>query len=1138
MSPLADQRERERIANDLDSTFVVEAAAGTGKTTALVGRIVAVLRAGRSTLDRMVCVTFTEKAAGEMKLRLRAEIEQAFETARADDERRRLEEALAALELAHINTIHGFCADLLRERPLDAGVDPAFRVLDEAASARLVNLAFDAWFERTLSDPPEAVRRVLRRRTWRAERQTPRAQLRRACVNLVEHRDFAAPWQKPSYDRNAAIDQLVRRFQGLAALAAQANNPRDPLAKSLREFGEFTDRLAEREAVRGRDYEELEAELSMFVREHDNAFKGKGHGRTYGPSLDRSAVLEERDAARQALEDFLEDAEADLAAKLKEELAPVVERFESLKGKQGALDFVDLLLSARDLLTRDAHVRGLLQERFTHIFVDEFQDTDPLQAEILLLLAAEDAHESDYRAVRVKPGKLFIVGDPKQSIYRFRRADVAFYDKIKRALLARGAELLHLTTNFRSLPAIQAAVNAAFSQVMQGAPDGSQAEYVALTPYRDATAQQPEVIALPVPAPYSAYSGRITGTAVTASYPQAVGAFLSWLLSESGFRVKEGRESVPVAARHVCLLFRRFQAYGEDLTHPYVRGLEERGIAHVLLGGRSFHDREEVVALSSALEAIEWPDDELSVYATLHGPFFGITDEELLRFRTEHGRLNALRRFEEDVAREHAAVIDALGVLRELHVRRNRRPIADTVEQLLAETRAHAALALWRSGEQVLANTLSLIEMAHAVESNGATSFRAFLDALEEQAEDGRSEAPIIEEGTEGVRLMTVHKAKGLEFPVVVLCDPTAPKEAKQGTRYVDLEQHLWAEKLAGCRPLELLANEARVRAHEEAENVRLAYVAATRASDLLVVPVFGDAGENGANVGWTDILAKALYPPPKGRSAPKPAPGCPKFGEDSVLSRPAAVQARPDDCVRPGLHLSSAGNPVVWWDPGLLELNVDYPGGLPQQDLLKESSASDAGIRAHDAWREKRTRTLAESSAVSTPATTITALARARPSLNAPRVVHTAAERAARPRGPRFGTLVHALLAEAPFDATRLGLEALATNLARLLGATAEEREAAVSAVLQALSHPLLARARAALEVRREVPVVRRLEDGTLAEGVIDLAFREANAWIIVDFKTDDPESLETYAAQLEAYVEAVRAAVSEPVEGMLLLL
>jgi ATP-dependent helicase/nuclease subunit A len=1132
-----DHAARLRIAEDLDTTLIVEAAAGTGKTTALVSRIVAILRAGRTALERIVAVTFTEKAAGEMKLRLRAELDKARQDTTDARERANLSAALQALEIAHINTIHGFCADLLRERPVSAGLDPAFEVLDEAGADALLREAFRVWFERALAGPGPGLRRVLRRRNWRREQTTPREDLLRACRSLVENRDFATPWTKPVFDRDRELDKIVDALRAVGALHGQAQRPSDPLARALKTLDVWGNELEARERLAdARDYDGLEAELTNFDREHERDLTATGSGSLYGQSMDRASVVAARDAARASLAAFVVAAEADLAARLRDELTPVVEAYEELKQKAGVLDFVDLLTLSRDMLAGDARVREELTQRFTHLFVDEFQDTDPLQAEILLLLASGDASVKDFQQVRVPAGKLFVVGDPKQSIYRFRRADVVLYQRIKRLLLEQGAALLNLTTNFRSVPSIQAAVNVAFTRAMTGSTDGSQADYVALAEWTPEIEGQPGVVALPIPEPYGP-SGRMTKKAVAASCPEAVAAFIHWLIEESGWRVHEGDGLAPIRSRHVCLLFKRFQDYDGDTTKPYVRALEARGVPHMLVGGRSFHDREEVVAIRTALDAVEWPADELAVYATLRGPLLAINDEDLLRFRSETHHLNPLRALDQAVAERHAEVVDALQLLRALHVARNRRPIADTIEELLSATRAHASLAMWPSGEQALANAIAVLDLARNADVRGTSSFRAFLEALSEQA--GRregGEAPIVEEGTEGVRLMTVHKAKGLEFPVVVLCDPTAPRVVNKATRFVDSTRRLWAQRLCGCSPYELVQNDALAVGHDNAEVARQVYVAATRAQDLLVVPTFGDANERSVAIGWTDILAPALYPPEARRRQPAPAPGCPELGLDSVLKRTASAQALPEDSVSPGGHVTEGGNSVVWWDPNRLQLRVATKEGVRQQKLLAHSAEANQGIEAHARWKARRA---AEVEAGSRPiflTSSITELARSS-SGKVALIEATTVTRGSRPRGPRFGTLVHAVLAHVSLDAERPRVTALCQALGRLTESTAEEAASAVDAVLAALAHPRLREARAAEQVRREVAVTHVLADGTLAEGIIDLAYSNGAGWVVVDFKTDElVEPSGVYAEQLALYVAAVERATGAKTIGVLL--
>lgn len=1160
---MADAKARDRIAHDLDATLVVEAAAGTGKTTALVGRILGILESGKGRLSTLVAVTFTEKAAGEMKLRLRGEIEKARQKAPNPAILERLDGALAELEAAHIGTIHSFCVEILRDRPVEARVDPLFEMIADDEQSRMIEDAFDPWFEDALRAPPksdrfEGVRRLLRRRARRRGVSGPRELLISATIGLVEWRHFSGEWRRVPFDRKGSIDAAVGKIKAFCRFADQARakeKQEDWLAKSILEVARWESELERREAVAGeRDYDGLEAELRQLCKER--FWNWKGSGKLFAPGVLRQDVLAEREKVKTELSDLVARADADLAVCLRRELDPLVHAYEDRKRRAGRLDFLDLLLRARDLLKKDPKARSELQEKFTHVLVDEFQDTDPLQAEILLLLAARDPKEDDFSRVVPSPGKLFVVGDPKQSIYRFRRADVALYEAIKKQLVAGGAEVVHLTTSFRSVPSIQKAVNAAFAPVMKGSEDGSQAEYVALTPYRAERPEQPSIIALPVPRPYTHY-GKIADYQVAESYPDAVGAFVDFLIRQSGWKVTEkDGELVAIDARHICLLFKRFQAFGEDVTRPYVRALEARRIPHVLVGGRSFHRREEVNALRNAAHAVEWADDEMSVFATLRGPFIALSDAQLLAWRAKFGALHPFKKVDaKELTELTLPVHDALSLLASLHRGRNRRPIADTFGRFLEATRAHAGIANWPTGEQALANVLRVLDIARRFEGAGATSFRAFVARLDEDAErGGAAEAAVVEEGTEGVRIMTVHRAKGLEFPIVVLVDPAAPPTFREPSRWVQggagaSEAKVAAIPLAGCVPVELADHRDEVLRHDREEADRLVYVATTRARELLVIPVVGDEGleVDAGKEAWLDVLRPIAFPPGAERRDGRAMSGLPAFGADSVLERPKSARAHPDDSVAPGVHRPHAGeHAVVWWDPRALDLDREHDVGLRQQRMLaadEKGTASDEGQRLHDSWAKRLQNAIAEGTRPALDVATVTERkAEAIGERFDVRMESTTADRTARPHGKRFGVLVHAILATVPLDAEDDGVLKTAHAQARLLGASDEEEKAASIAARAVLAHPWLDRARRAAEVRRETAVTLVEEGGTLIEGVIDLAFREprgdAFVWTVVDFKTDVEIAgrRAEYELQLSLYAEALRSATGQSVEAGLL--
>src|SRR6266849_3310974 len=499
MGVMDDAEARRAIADDLDDTLIVEAAAGTGKTTELVKRILHVLAAGHSTMMQIVAVTVTEKAAGELKLRLREALEQERAEASDDEVRDRLELALKTLEEAHVNTIHGFCAELLRERPVEARVDPLFAVLTEPQADRLYSRAFRAWLQEALQDPPEGLRRALRRTSGFGDTDGPIDRLRGAGRALAEWREFPHHWARPAFDRERAIAGHVAALHRLAELTAAPSSKRDNLFVDLDAVRRTSRQIQLEQSFGQVDLDGWEARLVDLTRDRGFSRTRKGIGSKFSQDVTRADVLAARDALLGDLQQFRKDADADLAACLQQELAGATARYQALKEAAGALDFADLLAKARDLIKADEAVRRHLQTKFARIFVDEFQDTDPIQADILLLLAADDPRMSDPDRVRPSPGKLFIVGDTKQAIYRFRGTDVGTYWRVSQRLEAHGGRVLQLATSYRSVPSIQHFVNAAFGRAMIANNATLQAGYVPLAQSREEAAAQPSVVALPVP---------------------------------------------------------------------------------------------------------------------------------------------------------------------------------------------------------------------------------------------------------------------------------------------------------------------------------------------------------------------------------------------------------------------------------------------------------------------------------------------------------------------------------------------------------------------------------------------------------------------------------------------------------------
>jgi ATP-dependent helicase/nuclease subunit A len=1099
----SDAEARRRIRESLDESLLVEASAGTGKTTELVHRIVAVLAAGKTTIARIAAVTFTNKAAGELKLRLREALDRA-RFAESGERRAALERALEHLEEASIGTIHAFCAQLLRERPVEARVDPAFAELSEQEAARLYQRSFRAWLERQLGAESPGLRRAFARLAWRDwDKRTPIEQLQAAGRTLIEWREFPTAWRREPFAREEEIRTLLRKARDLAAMSAQPRRVTDALYKSLQPVRLMMQAI-DRPEMDGMepDYDALEARVLKLAGEMRDFRKGSGE---YGGGVQREDLIAARDGLVVWITDFRRRADADLAASLRDEMTGLIEEYESRKQRQGLLDFNDLLIAARDLVRDNDDVRRYLQRRLERLFIDEFQDTDPLQVEILMLLAADDT-----------PGKLFLVGDPKQSIYRFRRADIQLYQRVCGDLLDRGVGHVRLTRSFRSTPNIQAFVNAAFAEAMVGE---HQAQYVALEAVREAQAH-PSVIALPVPKPYKY---RLSTEAVNKSMPDAIAAFIAWLVKESGWGF---------AARDVAVLFRKRQAGALDLTREVARALEARDVEHLLAGSKAFHHREEVATVRTALTAIEWPEDELSVYATLKGSLFAIPDEVLFLHKRQFGRVTLF-------AREGAdpLIAEVLQLLAEMHRQRNQRPFAATVNHLLEATRAHVGFLLRPGGSQILANVARVADLARAYETSGGISFRGFVEELTVQAEKAEAaEAPVLEEDSDGVRLMTVHAAKGLQFRAVILADLTTHLSRDRPELHVDNERHLCATPLLGCSPWELLDQEGAEAGLEQEEGVRVAYVAATRAQDLLVVPAVGDGPFPDRS--WLSPLDHALYPARNAwRKSQRDVDGCPKFGQMSVLERPRDYDNQEEASVRPGRITPSVGtHDVVWWDPHVLQLGAEADFGVRQEVHLREDGG--AALAAYVAWREQRTRVVAVGGEARMDVVRPSETTLVPPEAAA--VAYFEIARSNRPGGRGFGALVHDTLRDVALNATPEQIEAVAALHARVLGVSSADARAAGEAVEAALQHPILQSARAAKRCHREYPFTLPLEGKGLMEGVIDLAYFNEDAWVVVDFKTDANIASQRakYERQVQWYAYALMKLTGLRATGVLLRL
>ncbi len=474
---------------------------------------------------------------------------------------------------------------------------------------------------------------------------------------------------------------------------------------------------------------------------------------------------------------FRKDADADLAACLQQELAGATARYQALKAAAGALDFGDLLAKARDLIKANEEVRRHLQTKFARIFVDEFQDTDPIQAEILLLLAADDPQASDPDDVRPSPGKLFIVGDPKQAIYRFRGTDVGTYWRVSQQTRIARRPGPATDTSYRSVPSIQHFVNAAFGREMIADERTLQAGYVPLAEFtRGRRPSQPSVVALPVPKPYGRRGfGALKASAhgdrgIAAGRRRRVHRWLTdedrgWTVSRAASRRhRRARAAFSRATSPSCSADSSVSAR----TSRAATWTRSKRAAFRICWSveRRFTAARRSKRCGRRSRPSSGPTTSCRCLRRSKGPLFAIDDEHLFEFRHRFGVFHPFRVPAElggnsgqelaltgEPTAHLVPIADALRLLQQLHRGRNYRPVADTIGRLLADTRAHVGFILRPAGEQALANVLHVAELARQYEAGGGISFRGFIDELKDAAQSTEvAEAPILEEGSDGVR--------------------------------------------------------------------------------------------------------------------------------------------------------------------------------------------------------------------------------------------------------------------------------------------------------------------------------------------------------------------------------------------------
>jgi len=825
----ADESQRLRIRNDRTSTLFVEAGAGSGKTRALVDRVEALVMQDRVGIDSIAAITFTEKAAGELRDRIRQRFEQAaVGPAEGDDDRRILATAaLAELDGAAVGTLHSFAQRILNEHPVEAGLPPGVEVLDEIGSQVEFESQWHQFLDQLLDDPSmggsvlaleaagvrlDALRQLALQMTdnW----------------DLVDERlDRAAP-PPPAFD----LDGLLAEFDRVLDLREHCLDEGDLL---LERFTDLHDARARLEAgVDDIDRMSIATAMGAGGKSGQKITAGRG-GKAGGWAIPISEVKDAIKRLGAACDDAVAVVTRGALAHIAARLGDFVMRMATERQQSGRLEFHDLLVHARRVLRSPQHgaeVRSSLRERYRRLLLDEFQDTDPIQIELAALIAADDTDVAgrDWAELDIEPGRLFLVGDPKQSIYRFRRADISVY------LAARdrfpGGPTL--TVNFRTVAPVIEWINDVFSVLIQPEPL-SQPDYAPLTAHRsEASPHGPSVAllgAVPIEEKLNANALRQQETTdIAATIAAALHGPEPWLVhDDAGWR--------PAEPSDVCILLP-----ARTSLPQLERALDRMGIPYRAETSSLVYATREVRELMLALRAVADPTDELATVAALRSFVYGCGDDDLA-----HWKLGLRGRFAINGGRPEGSeghpVADGLNHLAALHEARLWSNPAELLDRLVRDRGVLETAVATGTPRDVWRRLRFVIDQARAWTDAGGRDLRAYLEWARLQGADNArvSETVLPETDDDSVRIMTVHGAKGLEFPITVLGGmttqitrpPRGPSIAfppGDAAPVLRLSSKVTSERYDAWKPVD--------EQMDEHERLRLLYVAATRARDHLVV--------------------------------------------------------------------------------------------------------------------------------------------------------------------------------------------------------------------------------------------------------------------------------------------------------------
>jgi ATP-dependent helicase/nuclease subunit A len=1064
---------QEQAATASNPAIVVTAGAGSGKTLTLVGRYLHLIEQGYP-LRSIIAITFTDKAAREMRDRIRKALEEylgSWAPASTAEDLQNVSTLMEQVEAARISTIHSLCAQILRTHPVEANLDPNFVVLEEGLAATYRTQAMDAALVWTANDPDAAIlfsvfrERELKQILATLLSQLPDLPAANDSNNLLDH------WGDALETYCSQWLECQEWSQALETLSSfKSSDHQDTMEMARLEVLAFWESI---QLARSHNY--WNDMLVSLARLRKAISIGGRKGNWVEWELD--AVRQAMRTLRQIYDDHLKTLVEKSSWAIDEQVArllPFVQKmymralreYRAVKDDQQALDFDDLERYTARLLSTQPEVRARWQRETRAILVDEFQDTNERQRQIVYALAGFN------EAVGSEPAAdLFIVGDAKQSIYKFRGADVTIFRQVQKDIRAANGLPIDLDLTFRAHAPMLQVLNFLLAPVLDP-EDGMERPY--LVPFaplqafrQEPNKAQPPYIEFQIGLGEDAGSGR---TACTAALAQ---------------RLHEIHENEEFDWGDMALLFRSSTAFA-----AYEAAFESAGIPFVTVAGRGFYDRPEIRDLLNALTAIAYPSDDLALAGLLRSPAIGLSDADLYRLRFSGQDFSKLPLWQALKASANERAVRAYTMINQLHALAGRASVAVVLKQFLDLSNYRAILSSVPEGARMRRNIDKLLSDAHRSRMISMSEFLAYVQTLRDVGlREG--EAPVDAGGA--VQLMTVHKAKGLEFPLVVIADAAYEHRGGsertlldgQGNLLVDLR-----EPENQLRPVAWQLAALEEADKEDAEERRLLYVACTRAREKLMINGHASLRKAGTLSlrGWLKRLGEVI--------------GLAEIMIEMDQLAPFALELDiPEyrDAMACNIYPANAFEVISKAREAETIHEIEdgsYNGPVP--DLVaplypEPFEPIDNKISSHDS--------------------------------DPPRRVWRVVSRARQPIGPAWvvGKLVHEALRQWYFPDEQFdlymrtfALEAGLTNQAEIMATIREVRRLLV----RFREHPLHAK----LESARRYHEVHYVTHES--SGIIDLLYMTEEGWSIADFKTDKVRS-ETDAWQLirsEGYDQQVR--------------